>query len=27
VKPDWLVCRLTPLGYRVLGHEPPVQPK
>jgi hypothetical protein len=23
VKPDWLVCRLTPAGYRVLGHEPP----
>lgn len=23
VKPDWLVCRLTEAGYRVLGHEPP----
>ncbi|NJO54550.1 MAG: hypothetical protein HC829_06660 [Bacteroidales bacterium] len=23
VKPDWLVCRLTPAGYRVLGAEPP----
>ena len=21
-KPDWLVCRLTPAGYRVLGREP-----
>ena len=20
IKPDWLVCRLTPLGYRALGH-------
>ncbi len=20
IKPDWLVCRLTPAGYRVLGH-------
>ena len=20
IKPDWLVCRLTPEGYRVLGH-------
>ena len=19
IKPDWLVCRLTPLGYRALG--------
>jgi hypothetical protein len=24
VKPDWLVCRLTPSGYRVLGKEPPL---
>jgi hypothetical protein len=24
VKPDWLVCRLTPAGYRVLGQEPPI---
>jgi hypothetical protein len=24
VKPDWIICRLTPAGYRVLGHEPPV---
>jgi hypothetical protein len=23
IKPDWLVCKLTPAGYRVLGHEPP----
>ena len=23
IKPDWLVCRLTPAGYRVLGGEPP----
>ncbi|BBF91816.1 hypothetical protein [Blastochloris tepida] len=23
VKPDWLVCRLTAAGYRVLGAEPP----
>jgi hypothetical protein len=23
IKPDWLVCRLTPSGYRVLGKEPP----
>ena len=23
VKPDWLVCRLTPEGYRVLGGSPP----
>ena len=23
VKPDWLVCRLTPAGYRALGAEPP----
>jgi hypothetical protein len=27
VKPDWLVCRLTEAGYRVLGHEPPRQTK
>jgi hypothetical protein len=20
IKPDWLVCRLTPAGYRALGH-------
>jgi hypothetical protein len=23
VKPDWLVCRLTEAGYRVMGQEPP----
>lgn len=23
IKPDWLVCRLTVEGYRVLGHTPP----
>jgi hypothetical protein len=23
IKPDWLVCRLTADGYRVLGQEPP----
>jgi len=22
IKPDWLVCRLTPAGYRALGKEP-----
>lgn len=22
IQPDWLVCRLTPAGYRVLGQEP-----
>jgi hypothetical protein len=26
IKPDWLVCRLTPAGYRVLGGEPPAAP-
>ena len=26
IKPDWLVCRLTPAGYRVLGGEPPEEP-
>ncbi len=26
VKPDWLVCRLTPLGYAVLGREAPAAP-
>jgi hypothetical protein len=27
VKPDWLVCRLTDRGRRVLGHtEPPASP-
>jgi hypothetical protein len=25
IKPDWLVCRLTEGGYRVLGGEPPSQ--
>lgn len=24
-KPDWLVCKLTPAGYAVLGREPPPQ--
>ena len=24
IKPEWLVCRLTDAGYRVLGVEPPV---
>lgn len=23
IKPDWLVCRLTEAGYRVLGSDPP----
>lgn len=23
IKPDWLVCRLTEAGYRVLGELPP----
>ncbi len=23
--PGWLVCRLTPAGYRVLGGDPPVE--
>ena len=23
IKPDWLVCKLTPAGYRALGQEPP----
>jgi hypothetical protein len=23
IKPDWLVCRLTEAGYRVLGSVPP----
>jgi hypothetical protein len=22
IKPDWLVCKLTPAGYRVLGGAP-----
>jgi len=26
IKPDWLVCRLTAAGYRVLGGEPPPEP-
>jgi hypothetical protein len=26
IKPDWLVCRLTDAGYRVLGCEPPPAP-
>jgi hypothetical protein len=27
IKPDWLVCRLTEAGYRVLGSEPPSLPR
>lgn len=23
IKPDWLVCKLTPAGYRILGHPEP----
>ena len=23
LKPEWLVCRLTPAGYRALGRGPP----
>ena len=23
IKPDWLVCRLTEAGFRVLGQDPP----
>src|SRR5215471_3343713 len=26
IKPDWLVCRLTPAGYRALGVAPSVPP-
>jgi hypothetical protein len=26
IKPDWLVCRLTPDGYRALGAQPPPAP-
>jgi hypothetical protein len=26
IKPDWLVCRLTAAGYRVLGGQPPSEP-
>jgi hypothetical protein len=26
IKPAWLVCRLTPAGYRALGGEPPAEP-
>lgn len=26
VKPDWLVCRLTPAGYRALGARVPPDP-
>jgi hypothetical protein len=26
LKPGWLVCKLTPAGYRVLGHVPPANP-
>lgn len=24
IKPDWVVAKLTPAGYRLLGAEPPV---
>ena len=23
IKPDWLVCRLTPAGYLAISHQPP----
>jgi hypothetical protein len=26
IRPNWLVCRLTPAGYRALGGEPPPEP-
>ena len=26
IKPDWLVCRLTEAGYRILGADPPASP-
>jgi len=26
LKPDWLVCRLTPAGYLALGGQPPPAP-
>ena len=26
IKPDWLVCRLTPTGYRALGVAPAAAP-
>jgi hypothetical protein len=26
IKPDWLVCRLTPEGYRALGQSIPAAP-
>ena len=26
LKPEWLVCRLTPAGYRALGRGPPPAP-
>ncbi len=26
IKPNWLVCRLTEAGYRILGRNPPVSP-
>ena len=26
IKPDWLVCRLTADGYRILGQTPPAAP-
>ena len=26
IKPDWLVCRLTPEGYRALGHRVAASP-
>jgi hypothetical protein len=26
MKPDWLVCKLTPAGYTVLGETAPAEP-
>src|SRR4051794_33113551 len=26
IKPDWLVCKLSPAGYRALGREPGTSP-
>jgi hypothetical protein len=26
IKPDWLVCKLTPAGYRVLDRDLPATP-
>jgi hypothetical protein len=27
IKPDWLVCKLTPAGYAALGREPEPAPR